>query len=142
MLLMPLPLVWLLSVAMSGPGASARMTLPPGRTLVPMLSREERMRLTTYEHDCRTDADCDPQLRCAYDVPTSRYHCTDSLCTEDERCPEGFTCIPIAGPALHAQRQSAHSGSYLDGMPAGLWHEQTTLPGGNSLLPFSMPQVV
>ncbi|REG28910.1 hypothetical protein ATI61_108453 [Archangium gephyra] len=93
-LLMPLPLVWLISIAMSGHGSSERMTLPPGRTLVPMLSLEERLRLPTYAHDCRTDADCDHPLRCAYDVPTSRYHCTDSLCTGDEHCPQGFACIP------------------------------------------------
>ena len=94
MILMPLPLMWMLSIAMSDPGSGARMSLPPGKTFVPMLSREERQRLTTYEHDCRTDADCDPQLRCVYDMQTSRHHCTDSLCTEDEHCPEGFACVP------------------------------------------------
>jgi hypothetical protein len=95
-LLMPLPLVWLLSIAISGPGPDARMTLPRGKTLVPMLSREDRLHLTTYAHDCRTDADCDPQLRCVYNAPTRRHHCTDSLCTEDEHCPQGFTCIPLS----------------------------------------------
>lgn len=94
MILMPLPLIWMLSIAMSDPGSGARMSLPPGKTFVPMLSLEERQRLTTYEHDCRTDADCDPQLRCVYDMQTSRHHCTDSLCTEDEHCPEGFACVP------------------------------------------------
>lgn len=93
-LVVPLPLLWLLFIAMSGPKLGAGVALPPGKTLVPMLSREERLLLTTYAHDCRTDADCEPPLRCAYDVPTMRHHCTDSLCTVDEHCLEGFTCIP------------------------------------------------
>lgn len=93
-LLLPVPLVWLLSIAMSGLRPSARLTPPQGKTFFPMLSHEERLLLTTYTHDCRTDTDCDPQLRCAYDVPTSRYQCTDSVCTSDDHCPDGFTCIP------------------------------------------------
>lgn len=94
LLLIPLPLMWLLLVAMSGPGAGARMTLPHGRTLIPRLSHEERLRLSTYEHDCRTDTDCAPQLRCVSDARTARHYCTDSLCTEDAHCPQGFTCSP------------------------------------------------
>jgi len=92
-LLLLLPLLWLSSIAMFGPGA--RVTLPQDKPLVPMLSREERLRLTTYEHDCGTDADCETQLRCVYDVRTARQHCTDSSCTEDGHCPDGFACIPF-----------------------------------------------
>ncbi len=92
-LLMPLPLVWLGFIALSGTGA--QVPLPRGKTLVPMLSPEERLRLSTYERDCETDADCEPQLRCSYDVGTARDYCTDSKCTEDEQCPYGFTCVPL-----------------------------------------------
>lgn len=93
-LFVPVPLVWLVFIAMSG--SSTHVPLPRGKTLVPMLSHEERLRLSTYERDCSTDADCDPQLRCVYDVPTTRYRCTDSKCSEDEHCPEGSACIPRA----------------------------------------------
>ena len=92
-LLVPLPLAWLVYIAMSN--SSHQMPLPQGKSFVPMLSREERLGLNTYEHDCRTDADCEPQLRCVYDVQTARQHCTDSKCTEDEHCPVGFACIPF-----------------------------------------------
>jgi len=92
-LLIPIPLVWLVYIAMSGPGSQV---LPPqGKSFVPMLSHEERLGLRTYEHDCRTDADCDPQLRCVYDVRTARGRCTDSTCTDDKHCPMGSACIPF-----------------------------------------------
>lgn len=93
-ILLPLPLVWLVFIAMPRP--DMQVPLPRGKTLFPMLTHEERVRLHTYEHDCRTDADCDPQLRCVYDMPTEREQCMDSKCTADEDCPEGFTCIPWA----------------------------------------------
>jgi len=92
-LLIPLPLVWLVYIAMSGPGS--QMPPPQGKSFVPMLSHEERLSLRTYEHDCRTDTDCDPQLRCVYDVRTARRHCTDSTCTNNEHCPAGFACIAL-----------------------------------------------
>lgn len=92
-LLLLLPLVWLGLISMSGLGA--RMPLSQGKPIVPMLSREERLRLTTYAHDCGTDADCETQLRCVYDGRTARQHCTDSSCAEDEHCPNGFACIPF-----------------------------------------------
>lgn len=93
-LLLPLPLIWLAFIAMPKP--DTHVLLPRGKNLVPMLSHEERVLLATYEHDCRTDADCDSQLRCVYDVSTTRYRCTDSKCTGDEHCSEGFACIPRA----------------------------------------------
>jgi hypothetical protein len=91
-LLIPLPLVWLVYIAMSGSGS--RLHSPQGKSFVPMLTHEERLGLRTYEHDCRTDADCDPQLRCVYDVRTARGRCTDSTCMEDAHCPVGFACNP------------------------------------------------
>jgi hypothetical protein len=92
-LLIPLPLVWLVYTGMSGP--SRHMALPQSKSLVPMFSHDERLGLTTYAHDCRSDADCDPQLRCVYDVRTSREQCMDSMCTNDGHCPVGFACIPF-----------------------------------------------
>lgn len=43
---------------------------------------------------------------------------------------------------MHSQHLSGYSGPHLDGVPATLWQEQTTLPRGNGLLPFSVPQVM
>lgn len=63
-----------------------------GANIVPMLTREERHRLLTYERDCRTDADCEPPLRCFFNDRISRSFCTDSKCMTDLQCPEDFAC--------------------------------------------------
>lgn len=89
-LLLPLPLLGLVYLAMSHPGA--RPSPPTGHHLVPMLSPEVRQGLRTYEQDCRTDADCESQLRCFYNLRTGRQYCTDSTCGTDEDCPEDFAC--------------------------------------------------
>ena len=89
-LLLLLPLAWLLSTALSGHGPS--LVLPHGKALVPMLSHEERLRLRTYDYECRTDADCDQPLRCFFNMLVHHSYCADSTCMTDAHCPEGFTC--------------------------------------------------
>ncbi len=89
-LVVPLPLAGLLYIAMTGQGAA--LSPPRDKVLIPMLSFEERSRLRTYEQDCRTDSDCEPRLRCLYDMRTGRQSCTDSLCMMDQHCGDGFAC--------------------------------------------------
>lgn len=88
---LPLPLAWLLhSTLLSGYGTDQ----PPARlgNLVPMLTPEERQRLSTYEQTCQTDTNCEPPLRCFFNMRTATQYCTDSTCMRDEHCPKGFAC--------------------------------------------------
>jgi hypothetical protein len=89
-ILLPLPLVWLLSATMSGHGTHP--TLPQGLRLVPMLTAEERQRLRTYDQACRTDAECESPLHCLGDRRTGRKHCTDSECLAESQCPPAHVC--------------------------------------------------
>jgi hypothetical protein len=93
-LALPLPLAWLLYTSFLGriEGEEVNRVLPQGVHLVPMLTLEERRRVPTYERRCESDADCDPQLRCFWDMRAQRSYCTDSKCMSDEQCPEGFSC--------------------------------------------------
>ncbi len=93
-LALPLPMAWLLYTFLLGnlAGEGARLSLPHGVHPLPMLTLEERLRLPTYERDCRSDADCDPQLRCFFNMLSQRSYCTDSMCMTDEQCAEGFAC--------------------------------------------------
>lgn len=90
-LALPLPLAWLLYTSLLGHTAGEG-SLPPGVRPLPMLTLEERLRLPTYERNCRSDADCDSQLRCFFNMLSQRSYCTDSLCMADGQCPEGFAC--------------------------------------------------
>jgi len=91
---LPLPLAWLLYASFLGriEGEEVNRVLPQGVHLVPMLTLEERRRLPTYERRCESDADCDPQLRCFWDMRAQRRYCSDSKCMSDEQCPEDFSC--------------------------------------------------
>jgi hypothetical protein len=93
-LALPLPLAWLLYASLFGHpmGEESSLSLPPGVQLLPMLTLEERLRLPTYERDCRSDEDCDPQLRCFFNMLSQRSYCTDSMCMTDQQCPDGFAC--------------------------------------------------
>lgn len=91
---LPLPLVWLLHTTLFGQAGEEHSTLSQSQSprILPMLTLEERLGLPTYERDCDSDADCDPQLRCFFNMRTVRSYCTDSMCMTDRQCPEGFAC--------------------------------------------------
>lgn len=91
---LPLPLAWLLYTSFLGQmkGEEVNRVLSQGVHLVPMLTLEERRHLPTYERRCESDTDCDPRLRCFWDMRAQRSYCTDSKCMSDEQCPEEFSC--------------------------------------------------
>jgi hypothetical protein len=89
-LLVALPLAWLFYVAISGKGANVPRS--QGKAPVPMLSSEERRSLLTYERSCKSDADCEPPLRCFFSTRSMSHYCSDSRCVTDLQCKEGFTC--------------------------------------------------
>lgn len=60
--------------------------------VIPMFSMPERQRILTYRRECLSDADCDPRLRCFFNLRSSRRYCSDSRCVTDLQCPDGFTC--------------------------------------------------
>ena len=93
-IVLPLPLVWLLSVALYGRwyGDDTAASSSQRMRLVPMLTPGERQGLPTYKQECSTDADCDPQLRCFFNMLLQHSYCVDSACTTDQQCPEGFSC--------------------------------------------------
>lgn len=83
-----LPMVGLLFVAMQPrdvPGAQ-------DPNLLPLLSEDVRRSLLTYQRNCGGDADCEPPLGCFMAGHTGFSYCTDSECTQDTDCPEGFSC--------------------------------------------------
>lgn len=89
-LLLPLPLVGFIVFMVSRQSEHLPLLdVPPA---FPMLSREERRLLPTYEHDCKTDADCDSALRCFYNPRKERKHCADSTCQTDDDCDTGMAC--------------------------------------------------
>lgn len=88
-LLLPLPLLWLRS-HISGPLLGQPHA--SSANVVPMLTALERQGMPTYGRTCRTDADCDPRLRCFFSTVTHDSSCVDSRCMTDLQCPEGFTC--------------------------------------------------
>lgn len=89
-LLLPLPLLWLLSLFMSAP--EIRSPVFRGKAIAPMLSLTERLRLRTYEAVCQTDGDCEAPLRCFYNGRTERSYCADSTCLTSDDCLKGFAC--------------------------------------------------
>jgi len=87
--LLTLPLAWLSYAVLHG---SRRPQPSPTLPLIPMLSREESLRLQTYQRNCETDADCEPPLACFFNVVSQKSYCADSTCLSDRHCKEGFTC--------------------------------------------------
>jgi hypothetical protein len=88
--LLPLPLAWLLHILMFARGTDE--SLPRDKTLVPMLSPEERRGLLTYGRHCDTNADCEAPLQCFFNTRLMSRYCSDSKCMTDVQCPEGFVC--------------------------------------------------
>lgn len=69
---------------------------PRGVRISPMLDPEQRMRLTTYLHACRSNAECEPPLSCLFEYRSGRSYCTDSKCATDAQCREGMVCRALA----------------------------------------------
>ena len=89
-LLIPLPLFGLLWLAWHKPQPQP----VPGADFIPMLDLEQRRALPTYQRPCNTDKECDPPLGCFYNALPRTTYCTDSICSKDEHCPDGFACRP------------------------------------------------
>ena len=89
-LLLPLPLVWLLWKVSWNEFVTPQKA--DSLTVVPMLSHLERQGLLTYGRACKSDADCDPRLRCYFNMLTSDKYCSDSWCVTDQQCKDGFAC--------------------------------------------------
>jgi hypothetical protein len=58
----------------------------------PILSGEERMRLITHGHSCRSSAECEPPLGCLVPALKEEGVCVDSGCLTDWQCDEGWVC--------------------------------------------------
>lgn len=101
-LLLPVPLVLLLSQALPG-GWLPREARD--RRISPVLSQEERRKLLTLDRTCRGSQDCEPPLGCLQDFRRFKLSvCTASECVVDTNCPEGQVCRAVktqgAGPLV------------------------------------------
>lgn len=85
--LLPVPLVWMSSVMLRGPRPIAASI-----KTIPMLSREQRRTLLTYERSCEKPGDCQSPLTCFMETRSGDYFCADSRCMQDKDCSTGFAC--------------------------------------------------
>jgi len=92
-MLLPLPLVLLLSGALRPEVPEVE---PSGRRVSPVLSAEERERLTTYRRDCGSGQPCEFPLGCLVETRARRHLCIDSQCSKEVPCPEGQVCRELA----------------------------------------------
>jgi hypothetical protein len=69
---------------------------PGVHRISPVLTAEERMRLSTYHRDCGSGQACEPPLGCVTDVRIRAQYCTDSQCSTDSQCPADQRCMSIA----------------------------------------------
>jgi hypothetical protein len=94
-LALPVPLLWALASTLH---PSSRQP-PQNAQVSPMLTFEERSRLQSYHRDCSRREDCEPPLACLGNPTVKKHYCTDSECTLDTHCAEGFSCqwLPTAG---------------------------------------------
>jgi hypothetical protein len=88
-LLLALPVAWLLRLSLYGP---LQPFWAQPTKLSPVLTSEERKRLSTYERQCSSSTECEPPLGCLPDVRYRTRYCTDSECVADTQCPEGQVC--------------------------------------------------
>jgi hypothetical protein len=86
--LLPLPLVAILIGAQSWSHSSALN----GKTISPLLPRDELRKLLSVQHPCRTDTDCEPPLGCLNIDGGGNSLCVASECLTSQQCPEGFSC--------------------------------------------------
>lgn len=91
--LLPLPLLVLL-------WGLLRQEVPaeilPGVRVSPMLTHDQRMRLTTYLRECGSGTPCERPLGCLYASRYRQAYCTDSQCMTDTQCEEDEVCRPLA----------------------------------------------
>lgn len=92
-LLLPLPVI-VLVIGMLQPRLPE--TSPGGRSLSPMLSNQDRLRLSMYHRDCARSSECGPPLGCILDSRKNAQYCSDSECLTDAQCPEALICRSIA----------------------------------------------
>jgi hypothetical protein len=74
---------------------------PGEEKLSPVLTSEQRKRLSTYHRRCSSSSDCEPPLGCLYDLRFPHEYCADSECVTDGQCQEGEVCrvlTTIRGP--------------------------------------------
>ena len=93
-LLLPLPLL-LIGRMFFGPASNLIIN---GRTVSPVLTRSEKLRLSTFERPCRRAEDCEPPLACLDLGGPGRSLCVASECQTDQQCKEGFTCRVLTTP--------------------------------------------
>ena len=92
-LLLPLPLLLLFWVL---PGPETPVALPAGMRISPVLDPEQRLRLTTYQRECQSTAECEPPLGCVFDSRYRHAYCTDSQCVTDAQCAADQACRALA----------------------------------------------
>jgi hypothetical protein len=89
-LLLPLPLVLLLSSAFRYQGAMLNPDAPP---VSPMLHKDQRLGRITYLSPCQDTSDCEPPLGCFADIREGGgFYCADSECTLDTQCGPNQVC--------------------------------------------------
>lgn len=84
-------------------------------TLVPMLSRDARRSLPTYQESCRRSAECDPPLGCFISGIHELSLCTDSECETDGDCGGGRSCLPFKIDGGNMVRLCALNGERREG---------------------------
>lgn len=99
-LLLPLPLIIIGSALVGRPEFVSTIH---GRDVSPMIPKDEKRRLPTFERSCRRHEDCDPPLVCLDLGGPKSALCVASECQTDLQCQEGFTCrvlSPLGGGPL------------------------------------------
>ena len=65
------------------------------KNLIPVLPKDVRRTLPTFERDCSQDSDCDPPLGCFIQRETRLHMCLDSKCETDAQCQPDEACVPL-----------------------------------------------
>jgi hypothetical protein len=91
--LLPVPLILLLADVLR---PDLPESVPEGKRISPVLTSEQRMRLSTYHRDCGLSSECEPPLGCLTETRARQQYCTDSQCMTDSQCPEGQRCRTVA----------------------------------------------
>ncbi|KFA93023.1 hypothetical protein [Archangium violaceum] len=112
-LLLPVPLV---AVFASHWRASVPQPVPHlAKAVVPMLSLDQRRERPTWRKSCHRSTDCDPPLACLFDTNVAGLYCTDSECTTDSQCREGFVCRTVETLGGELLKRCALEGNRREG---------------------------